>query len=183
VATPPGAENPPVLRLAATTRWHGTMMGTEFLPMASPTPRVGLAEPRCDGAVGEGRAWRNGAGDGVDPPVELGDAVEVERNVREIARLAAQECHNAVDGVGDQRWRGAFKRLRMAPGDARAQRGFAPLVKPYADNAARAPCDGAAADCGVEQGKGRMCHGEIIRLLGIWREHGAGRRREQPDFR
>ena|SRR5688572_6238507 len=34
VAVPPGAEKPPVPPRAASTRWHGTMMGMGFLPNA-----------------------------------------------------------------------------------------------------------------------------------------------------
>src|SRR5262249_56552709 len=46
VATPPGAEKPPVLPPAATTRWHGTMIGQGFCPIASPTPRAS-GSPSC----------------------------------------------------------------------------------------------------------------------------------------
>jgi hypothetical protein len=45
VMTPPAAEKPPGLPPAASTRWHGTMIGNGLLPMACPTSRAALLSP------------------------------------------------------------------------------------------------------------------------------------------
>src|SRR5262249_26776672 len=45
VATPPFAEKPPGLPPAASTRWHGTRIGSGFLPSAWPTARAERGAP------------------------------------------------------------------------------------------------------------------------------------------
>src|SRR6266478_615300 len=53
--------------------------------------RTGCADPPRDVAVGERPAGRNGAGGVIDAAVKFGHAIHVERDGREIARLAAQQ--------------------------------------------------------------------------------------------
>jgi hypothetical protein len=50
-----------------------------------------IAETGCDLAVGNSRASANSTRDLVDLPLERLDAIEVERNGREIARLTPQQ--------------------------------------------------------------------------------------------
>src|SRR5205807_10195664 len=45
VAVPPWAEKPPILPPAATTRWHGTTIGSGLRPSAWPTARAAPAAP------------------------------------------------------------------------------------------------------------------------------------------
>src|SRR5262249_31372556 len=45
VVTPPLAEKPPALPPAASTRWHGTMIGNGFRPSACPTSRARARSP------------------------------------------------------------------------------------------------------------------------------------------
>jgi hypothetical protein len=42
VLDPPGAEKPPILPPAASTRWQGMISGAGFLAIASPTSRAAL---------------------------------------------------------------------------------------------------------------------------------------------
>jgi hypothetical protein len=133
---------------------------------------IRFAEPRRNGAVGEGRAGRDGAGNRVDAAVEFRDAVKVEHDLGEVAPLAAGEGHNAGDRPRDIGGRRRLARLRVAPEETRPRGGFARRGKLDADDAARAPHHGAAADRGVEEGEGWGCHGaehpRLYATAGTW---------------
>ena len=126
VATPPCAEKPPILPPAASTRWHGTTIGNGLRPSACPTARAAPrgAEPRRDLAVGERLARRDGARHLVDPAMERRHAVHVERDRREVARLAVEQRDNAVERALHARRRRAFGRGRET--DAACVRGSPP---------------------------------------------------------
>ena len=64
VAAPPAAEKPPVLPLAATTRWQGTMIGTGLSPSARPhrAGRALVADPLGHFAVGQRQALHHRLG-------------------------------------------------------------------------------------------------------------------------
>src|SRR6266446_6584022 len=61
--------------------------------------RTGCADPPRDVAVGERPAGRNGAGGVTDAPMVLVHLIHVEGDPREIARVAAQQRGDALDGL------------------------------------------------------------------------------------
>jgi len=97
---PAGCRKAAVLPPAATTRWHGTMIGQGFWPITSPTPRAsGSPSCRRNPTVGEGRAGLDRSAPRVDAAIEFRHAAEVEHNIGKIAGFTGDHCHDAVDGA------------------------------------------------------------------------------------
>jgi hypothetical protein len=116
------------------------------------------AEPRSDLAVGERRARRDRARDLVDAAVEGRHALHVERDVRELARLAAQQRDDAALRalhVGRRRPLVGTRETRL---HASARGLLARLGKLDADDAPLAPGDAASPDRRLEERKATFRH-------------------------
>src|SRR6516162_2439536 len=119
-------------------------VSSERLPDVARQPP--FAEPRRDLPVRERRARRNAARDLVDAAIELRQAIHVERGGGKIARLSTEQRDDAVDHAPHVRGRRRLARIRQL----------------HADDAARAPCDAALADIGIEERKAVFRHGGSI---------------------
>ena len=113
--------------------------------------RAGRAEPSRDLAVGERRTRRNGARDLVDAAVERGQALHVEPNAGEIARVPAEERDDSVEGTPHVGWRGHLAGAGKSPQEARARLSLVHLRELHADDPARAPRDAASANRRIEE--------------------------------
>jgi hypothetical protein len=116
-------------------------------------------------AIGHGLARRNGARDVVDAAVELGNAVEIQLDVGEVVRLALEQLDDAVDRGLHLRGRRHFDQIVMALLQAGAGLLFVTHRQLHRGDAALAPHDAAAADCGVEYRKMVPGHGWLHILL------------------
>jgi len=124
--------------------------------------RATLVQPRCDFAVRSSAAARYAAGEAIDFAIESRHAVQVERDRREIDRLALQQCDDALERVLHGPRRRRLARVRKAPQDPRPGLAVAPLGQTHGDDAALAPHDGAASDWRGEKRKAVLCHGLIF---------------------
>jgi hypothetical protein len=102
--------------------------------------RAGRAEPRGDLAVRERRARQNRARDLVDAAVKRRHAIHVERDGGEIARLAAQQSNDAIDGALHVGWRRRLARVRKSREHACPRPGLARLRQLHAG-------DGEGGEC------------------------------------
>ena len=112
---------------------------------------AGRADPSGDLAVGERRARRDRARRLVDAAVERRYLLHVERDRRQIARLAAQQCDDGGLRALHVARRQAFARARETPAEPRARLGLARLGELHSGDAALAPRDAAATDRRVEE--------------------------------
>src|SRR5882724_873416 len=137
-------------RLAASgeyaVAWHHDRTGIAAERLPDIPRQLDAAEPLGDIAIGRGLARRNAAGDVIDAAMELRNAVEIERHVVEIVRLALKQRDHALDGV---LYFGRRRRLRdvaIALEDAGTGLVLASHRQLYPVDAARAPHDPATAD-------------------------------------
>src|SRR5206468_12723698 len=77
--------------------WHDDRERVSPERLTHGSGRAGRTEPSRDLAVGERRTRRNGARDLVDAAMERGQALHVEPNAGEIARLPAEERDDSVE--------------------------------------------------------------------------------------
>ena len=129
--------------------------------------QLDAAELLGDVAIGDGLAGRDGAGDLVDAAVEVGHAVEIERDVGEIVRLAREQFCDAVDRLSHLGGRFGLGGVGMALADAGADLLLAAHGQLRAVDTTRAPGDGTEADPGVEQGKMLVGHGLVPELASL----------------
>ena len=153
LTTPPGAEKPPVLPPAASTRWQGMMIGHGFSSeRGSDLARQQfVAQPLGDFAVSHRLSRRDCPRYGVDTGVELRCAFIVDRHAGEIDRFSAQQRNDTVDRSLHLRGWWRFPGARKAPQHAGARRPLICLGKLHAGNSARRPDDAARADGRLEQ--------------------------------
>src|SRR5262249_14491880 len=121
-----------------------------------------FAEPSRDLPVRERGARRNAARDLVDAAIKLRHPIHVERGGGKIARFAAQQRDDAVDHAPHVRGRRRLARMGISPQETRAGPRLARLRRLHAGDAARAPCDAASADIGIEERKAVFRHGAAI---------------------
>ena len=131
--------------------WHDNWERVLPERLADRPRRAGRAEARGNLAVGQCRTWRNGANGGIDAPMELGHAIHVERDGREIARLAVEERGDAIDGPPDFRRRDALARRREPLQHPCPRLLFVCLRELQAGDAAITPSDAASPDRRVEK--------------------------------
>src|SRR2546430_174695 len=110
-------------------------------------------------AIGERGACGDCARCFVDAAIEFGDAVHVERNSAKVLRLTIEQRGDRLDRALHFRRQRRFPRLRIALREARAGFCLARLRQLHPADAARAPCDAAAADRRVEECKPVCRHG------------------------
>src|SRR5262245_35556509 len=142
--------------------WHddGERIAPERLPHVA--RQFAPAQPRGDLPVRQRLAGGNITSNLVDAAVELGHALHVERNAREIARLATQERDDALDRARHVRgWR-RFARVGIPSLQPRAGPLGARLWKLHGDDAPLAPCDAAGADAGLEKREALFHHDAAI---------------------
>src|SRR5215469_2642590 len=131
--------------------WHDDW--ERVLPERLPDcPRcAGRAEARGDLAVGQCRTRRNGADGGIDAPMKLGHAIHVERDGREIPRLAVEQSGDAIEGPPDFRRRDALARRRETLQHPCPHLLLVCLRELQAGDAAIAPSDAASPDRRIEK--------------------------------
>src|SRR5512144_3371728 len=95
--------------------------------------QAGSAEPCRDLAVGERHARHDRACDLVNAAVEYRQAIHVERDRGEIARLPPQERDDGFDRVPHVGWRRCLARPRASPDEPRARSRHVPLGKLQGD--------------------------------------------------
>ena len=105
--------------------------------------QAALAESRRELSVGERVTRCDAARRFVDPAIELGHAVHVERDGGKIPRLARQERGDGLDRMPHLWRRRAFPRMRIAPHETRMGSRLARLRQLHAADAARTPRDAA----------------------------------------
>jgi len=89
-------------------------------------------------------------------------AIHIERNRRQIGRLAPHQRGNGIDGTLDVGRRLRLPCARKSLEHPRARLQLATFGELYADYAAFSPCDAAAADRRFEQRKVQCRHGIIV---------------------
>jgi hypothetical protein len=112
--------------------------------------RAGRPQPGGDLAIGPGFAARDAARKFVNPPVEGRDALEIERDIGEIAGLATQQCDNAIDRDLDIERRAHLARPGIKLKQPPSGFDLARLRQLHADHAALAPGDTASPDAGIK---------------------------------
>ena len=132
--------------------------------LADRAGRAGRADPRRDLAVRERRARTDPARLDVNALVERRHALHVELHGREVARLAAQQRPDAVDGVPRGRRRPPLARLGESSCHPRARRVVVALRQPDAGHALLAPGDTAAADRRIEEREPLLRHDRDVSL-------------------
>ena len=119
VSTPPSAEKPPLRPPAASTRWHGTMIGQGFWPSATPTARAAPGSPMRarDLAIGQRLARRDRQRDLIDPAVEgagTGRARSADARGRAPRPPEARRCRRSAPAMKAGGWRLAASGKRRA---------------------------------------------------------------------
>src|SRR5258707_9124447 len=121
-----------------------------------------FAEARGKLAVGERGPCRDCPRRFVDAAIEFRDVLHIERNDGQVAPLALKQRGDRLDRAPHIAWRRCLARLRISARKPRAGFSLARLRQLHAADAARAPCDAAAADTRVEECKSVCSHGAAI---------------------
>ena len=113
VSAPPGAEKPPSLPPAASTRWQGMRSGIGFFAMADADVARGLAR-RADRGSQRAVSGRPAPADPPQRVVDLGEervlVAQVERDSGEVGRLAGEIALRLARSL--RRWQAAARRAR-----------------------------------------------------------------------
>src|SRR5262245_39855914 len=120
------------------------------------------AQARGNFSVRQRLASGNAASDLVDATIELLQALHVERNAGEIARLAREKRDDVFDCGLHLGRRRRFACVGTAPRESRAGPRRVRFGELHGDDAALAPGDAAGADVGVEQREALFHHGAAI---------------------
>jgi glyoxylase-like metal-dependent hydrolase (beta-lactamase superfamily II) len=136
-----------------------TLCCTAHFPSPDIPRQLDAAELLGDIAIGHGLARRNAAGDVIDAAMKFRNAIEIERHVVEIVRLALKQRDHALDRVLHLGRRRRLRDVTIALEDAGTGLVLVSHRQLHPVDAARTPHDAATADRSIKKCKMIAGHG------------------------